>query len=148
MEILPQVQEALNYIQSVNVAHIQDKFQAGREYYERLIPLAGEQEAVFAVEDRIIGFPDRKINIRIYRPDDKKALPAVVYFHGGGFSRGSLETHDRPLRQLTNIAGVVIISVDYRLAPEYRFPHGLNDCIDTTEWIMNHAEELGINSHC
>jgi acetyl esterase len=148
MEILPQVQEALNYIQSVNVAHIEDKFQAGRVYYERLIPLAGEPEAVFAVEDRTIGFPERKINIRIYRPNDKKALPAVVYFHGGGFSRGSLETHDRPLRQLTNIAGVVIISVDYRLAPEYRFPHGLNDCIDTTEWIMNHAVELGIDSHC
>jgi acetyl esterase len=148
MEILPQVQEALTYIQSIDVAHIKDKLQARRAYYERVTPLAGEQEAVFAVEDHTIGFPDRKINIRIYRPNDKKVLPAVVYFHGGGFYSGSLETHDRPLRQLTNKAGVVIISVDYRLAPEYPFPHGLNDCIDTTEWIMNHAEELGIDGHC
>lgn len=148
MEIIPQVQDALNFIHSVNVTHIEDKLQASRVFYEKLIPLAGEQEAVFAVEDKTIEFADRKINVRIYRPGNKKILPAVVYFHGGGFFKGSLETHDRPLRQLANLSGVVIISVDYRLAPEYPFPHGLNDCIDTTEWIISHAEELGIDSHC
>jgi len=147
MEIIPQVQEVLTYIESVNVTYIEDKLQASRVFYEKLIPLAGEQEAVFAVEDSTIGFPDRKINIRIYRPSNKKALPVVIYFHGGGFFKGSLETHDRPLRQLANLSGVVIISVDYRLAPEYPFPHGLNDCVDTTEWIINHAAELGIDSH-
>jgi acetyl esterase len=147
MDILPQVQEALTYIKSVNVTHIENKLQASRISYERLIPLAGEQEAVFAVEDKTIEFTDRNINIRIYRPNNEKALPAVVYFHRGGFFKGSIESHDRPLRQLTNLSGVVVISVDYRLAPEYPFPHGLNDCIDTTEWIMNHATELGINSH-
>lgn len=148
MEILPQVQEVLTYMQSVNVTHIEDKLQASRVFYEKLIPLAGEQEAVFEVEDKTIEFTDRKINIRIYRPDNKKTLPAVVYFHGGGFFKGGIETHDRPLRQLANLSGAVIISVDYRLAPEYPFPHGLNDCTDTTEWIINHAEELGIDSHC
>ncbi|PSL50364.1 acetyl esterase [Chitinophaga niastensis] len=147
MEILPQVQDVLTFIHSVNVTHIEDKLQASRAFYEKLIPLAGEQEAVFAVEDKTIEFTDRKINIRIYRPDNKKTLPAVVYFHGGGFFKGSLATHDRPLRQLANLSGVVIISVDYRLAPEYPFPHGLNDCVDTTAWIINHAEELGIDSH-
>jgi acetyl esterase len=146
MDILPQVREALTYIQSVKVTHIENKLQASREFYERLIPLAGDQEPVFAVEDKTIKFTDRKINIRIYRPGNKKALPAVVYFHGGGFFKGSLETHDRPLRQLANLSGVVIISVDYRLAPEYPFPHGLNDCVDTTAWIIKHAAELGINS--
>lgn len=148
MEILPQVQEALTFIESVDVSETGDKLQASRVFYEKLIPLAGEQEAVFAVEERAIGFPDRKINIRIYRPGNKRALPAVVYFHGGGFFKGSLETHDRPLRQLANLSEVVIISVDYRLAPEFPFPHGLNDGIDTTEWIINHAKELGIDSHC
>jgi acetyl esterase len=148
MEVLPQVQKALTYINSVNVTHIEDRLQASRVFYERLTPLAGKQEAIFAVEDKTIEFTEKKINIRIYRPDDKKALPVVVYFHGGGFFKGSLETHDRPLRQLANLSGVVVISVDYRLAPEYPFPHGLNDCIDTTEWIMNHAPELDIDSHC
>jgi acetyl esterase len=147
MEILPQVQEALTYMKSVNVTYIEDKLQASRVFYERLNPLAGDPEAVFAVEDRAIQFPDRNIPIRIYRPGEQKPSPAVVYFHGGGFFKGSLETHDRPLRQLANLSGVVIVSVDYRLAPEYPFPHGLNDCIDATEWIMDHATELGFDSH-
>ncbi|HVU58206.1 MAG TPA: alpha/beta hydrolase [Puia sp.] len=147
MEIIPQVQEALTYIRSMDVTYIKDRLQASRVFYEKLSPLAGDQEAVYAVKDRVIEFPDRKITIRIYRPDDKKASPAVVYFHGGGFFKGSLETHDRPLRQLANLSGIVVISVDYRLAPEYPFPHGLNDCIDATKWIMNHAAELDINSH-
>ncbi|HEY9259263.1 alpha/beta hydrolase [Chitinophaga sp.] len=147
MEIIPQVQDALTFIHSLNVAPIEDKLQASRARYEKLIPLAGEEEAVFSVEDKTIGFTDRNVNIRIYRPDNKKVLPAVVYFHGGGFFKGSLATHDRPLRQLTNLSGVVVISVDYRLAPEYPFPHGQNDCIDTTEWIIHHAAELGIDHH-
>ena len=147
MEILPQVQEALTYIKSAKVTDIEDKLQASRVSYERLNSLAGEPEAVFAVENSVIEFPDRKIKIRMYRPGDKKELPAVVYFHGGGFFKGSLETHDRPLRQLANLSEAIVISVDYRLAPEYPFPNGLNDCIDVTEWIMNHATALGINSH-
>ena len=147
MEILPQVQEALTYMKSVKVTNIEDKVRASRVFYERLIPLAGEEETVYAVEDRRIAFSDRNLRIRIYRPSNKKALPAVAFFHGGGFFKGSLETHDRPLRQLANLSGVVIISVDYRLAPEYPFPHGLNDCIDTTQWIINHAAELDIDSH-
>lgn len=146
MEILPQVQKALTFIKSAKAIDITDKVQASRVSYERLNPLAGEQEAVFAVENSVIEFPDRKINIRIYRPSDKKELPAVVYFHGGGFFKGSLETHDRPLRQLANLAETIVISVDYRLAPEHPFPNGLNDCIDVTEWIINHATALGINS--
>jgi acetyl esterase len=147
MEILPQVQEALTFIKSVDVTHIEDRLQAARVFYEMLIPLAGEPEAVFAMEDKIIEFPDRKIRIRLYRPFNEKALPAVIFFHGGGFFKGSIESHDRPLRQLANLSGAVIISVDYRLAPEYKFPHGLNDCIDATEWIRNHAAELGIDGH-
>ncbi len=148
MEILPQVQEALTYMKSLNIAHTENKVLASRTFYEALVPLAGEQEKVFAVENRTIEFTDRAVNIRIYRPDDKKALPVLVFFHGGGFFKGSLESHDRPLRQLTNLSGVVIISVDYRLAPEYPFPHGLNDCIDTTRWIMQHAADLGVDSAC
>lgn len=144
MKILPQVQAVLTYAHSVDVTHIKDRLQASRESYERLNPLAGEPETVFSVEDRVIRYPDRNVPIRIYLPNDKKDLPAVVYFHGGGFFKGSLESHDRPLRQLSNLSGAVIISVGYRLAPEYPYPQGLNDCVDTTKWIMNHATELGI----
>ncbi|MBC9915166.1 alpha/beta hydrolase [Chitinophaga varians] len=147
MEILPQVQEALAYMDAVRVTHIADRLQASREFYERLVPLAGDEEAVFSVENRTLDFTDRKINIRIYRPSGEKTLPAVMYFHGGGFFKGSLDSHDRPLRQLANLSGMVIISVDYRLAPEYPFPNGLHDCIDATRWTIGHATELGIDHH-
>src|SRR6185437_6261572 len=146
MEILPQVREELAYMKTVNVTNIEDKIEASRVFYERLIPLAGEAEPVYKIEDQNIALPGTRIHIRIYRPHNKKASPSVVYFHGGGFFKGSIESHDRPLRQLANLSGAVIISVGYRLAPEYRFPHGLNDCIDTTQWVIDHAEELGIDS--
>lgn len=139
MEILPQVQEVLNYIQSIDVSHIEDKLQAGREFYEQFIPLAGEEEAVYAIENHT--------NFRIYRPAATPSLPAVIYFHGGWFMAGSLETHDRPLRQLANQSGAIIISVDYKLAPEHPFPYGLNDCIDATRYIIEHAAELSIDPH-
>jgi acetyl esterase len=145
MEILPQVRQALAYMKSVNVTNIDDKLAASRIFYERLIPLAGEAESVYKVENKNIALPGRTIDIRIYRPLNKRTSPAVVYFHGGGFFKGSIESHDRPLRQLANLSGAVIISVDYRLAPEFRFPHGLNDCIDTTQWVIDHAADLGID---
>lgn len=143
MEILPQVQQVLNYIQSIDVSHIEDNLQAGRAFYEKFIPLAGEEEPVFSVADKLIG----DVNCRIYKPADDSALPAVIYFHGGWFSAGSLETHDRPLRQLANQSGAIIISVDYRLAPEHPFPHGLNDCMAVTGRIMQQAASLGIDPH-
>ncbi|WP_343670878.1 alpha/beta hydrolase [Chitinophaga sp.] len=139
MDILPQVQEALTFIKSVDVSHIKDPMQARRTFYDRLAPLAGAEEAVFSIENRA--------NTRIYRPSNQAVLPAVVYFHGGGFNSGSLASHDRPLRQLANLSGVIIVSVDYRLAPEYPFPHGLNDCIDATKWVIENAALLGIDPH-
>ncbi|MBC9931772.1 alpha/beta hydrolase [Chitinophaga qingshengii] len=112
-----------------------------------MIPLAGEEEAVFAVENKSVALPGRDIKIWIYRPNDQQHLPAVLYFHGGGFYKGSLDSHDRSLRQLANLSGIVVIAVDYRLAPEYRFPNGFNDCLDITKWVFNQAAALRINNH-
>lgn len=142
MEILSQVQQALNFIHSVDVSHIEDPLQARRVFYDQLAPLAGEEAPVWLVEDKTI---NQQIQIRIYRPSDQPVLPALIFFHGGGFNSGSLTSHDRPLRQLANLSGVVIIAVDYRLAPEYPFPHGLNDCIDATEWVIHNAAALRID---
>ncbi len=72
-------------------------------------------------------------------------LPAIVYFHGGWFNAGNLETHDRPLRSLANLSGAAVISVDYRLAPEYPFPHGFNDCYEALEWIAGNPKLLNID---
>jgi acetyl esterase len=72
-----------------------------------------------------------------------EALPVVVFFHGGGFVVCTLETHDPYCRALSAEAGVMVVSVDYRLAPEHKFPAGVEDCLAATEWVLAHARELG-----
>ncbi len=106
------------------------------------------------VEDRTIlvsdrarvadGADGREIAVRIYRPATGDGpWPVVVFFHGGGWVVCTLETHDPYCRALATEAGVVVVSVDYRLAPEHKFPAGLEDCLASTEWVMSHAGELG-----
>ena len=87
---------------------------------------------VFAWEDREIPGPQGAIRIRIYRPSSAAVLPVVVFFHGGGWVMGSIETHDVYCRQLANASGWAVISVDYRLAPEHKFPAGLEDAYAAT----------------
>ncbi|PTS98163.1 alpha/beta hydrolase [Pedobacter sp. HMWF019] len=140
-----QVKDALDYIQAIDVQEIENELEASRAFYEKFIPMAGEEEAVFQVNDLEILSFDQKINIRIYRPSKDMELPAVIYFHGGWFNAGSLETHDRPLRKLSNLSGAIVIAVDYRLAPEHPFPGGVNDGYGALNWVMNNAESLGID---
>jgi acetyl esterase len=100
------------------------------------------------VEDRAIPVSDgaggREIAVRVYRPATGDGpWPVVVFFHGGGFVVCTLETHDPYCRALATEAGVMVVSVDYRLAPEHKFPAGVEDCLAATEWVLAHAGELG-----
>lgn len=83
--------------------------------------------------------------LRIYRPNDSRDRGALVYFHGGGWVIGSLDTHDDVCRKLAAFLDHAVISVDYRLAPEYPFPAPLEDCIDATRWIHTHAADIGVD---
>jgi acetyl esterase/lipase len=104
--------------------------------------LAGEREDVAEVVDRNVPGPDGPIPVRVYRPT-RGALPVAVFFHGGGFSAGSLASHDRLCRALANRSGCVVVAVDYRLAPEHPFPAGIEDAYAATAWVSDHGEELG-----
>lgn len=88
------------------------------------------------------------IPMRVYRPagvPDSTRLPVLVFFHGGGWVIGDIETHDVVCRQVTAEAGISVISVDYRLAPEHKFPASVDDAWAATRWIAAHGAELGID---
>lgn len=102
---------------------------------------------VGSVENRAIPGPAGDIPVRIYHPLDPSgavgALPVLVYFHGGGFVLCDLDSHDSCCRRLANGIGAVVVSVDYRLAPEHPYPAAVEDAWAATEWAAAHATELG-----
>ncbi|MGQ0802430.1 MAG: alpha/beta hydrolase [Actinomycetota bacterium] len=100
-------------------------------------------EPVAHVEDRTVPGPAGEIPVRVYRPTDDTSLPVLVWFHGGGWTIGSLETHDNTCRSLANAVGCVVVSVDYRLAPEHKFPAAAEDAFAATQWVTQHVSELG-----
>ena len=83
---------------------------------------------------------------RLYRPNDRKDLGLLVFYHGGGWVLGSMNTHDDVCRKLALAMGHAVLSVDYRLAPEFAFPEPLNDCIVALRWAHANATELGIDA--
>ena len=82
---------------------------------------------------------------RLYAPSAEK-LPVLLYFHGGGFTIGSIATHDVLCRQLSHLAGCAVVSIDYRLAPEHKFPVAAHDAWDALQWLACHAAELGLDA--
>ncbi len=88
------------------------------------------------------------VPLRLYRGAGTRAetaLPALVFFHGGGWVVGDLETHDPICRHIANAAGCAVVAVDYRLAPEHKFPHAVEDCLAAAEWVAANAAALGID---
>jgi len=96
------------------------------------------------ISDQKIPGPKNSISVRIYRPFEQSAepLPVLLYFHGGGWVQGSIETHDTICRRLALYSGGLVLSVDYALAPEYKFPAAVNDCLAAFAWVKVHAKEL------
>jgi acetyl esterase len=110
------------------------------------MPRPAEVEPVAAVEDRSVPGPNGPVPIRVYWPAaERSPRPGVAYFHGGGWVICDLDTHDGACRRLANEIGAVVASVDYRLAPEHRWPAGAEDAYAATRWVADHAEELGID---
>jgi acetyl esterase len=97
------------------------------------------------VTDLSIPGPAAAIRLRLYKPDADDRPALVVYLHGGGWTFGSVDTHDRLMRLLALAAGVAVAGVDYRLAPEQPFPAPLEDCLAALRWVRAHGGELGID---
>jgi acetyl esterase len=102
-------------------------------------------EPVGAVHDRSIRGADGDIAVRIYQPHGAgdTPLPVVLFYHGGGFVLCGLDSHDAVCRATCNASGCIVVAVDYRLAPEYPFPSGVEDCYAALQWVADHAFEVG-----
>jgi len=113
-----------------------------REMY-RTLQAESPKPEVASVEDRKAG----EIPVRIYKVSDQSNQPVVVFFHGGGWVIGDLETHDSACRQLAIAAECTVIAVDYRLAPEHPFPASIDDCFEATRWVADNASSLGVDAN-
>ncbi len=108
--------------------------------------LAGPEQAVHSVVDRSVPGPAGPIPVRVYTPTTAARLPGLIFFHGGGFVLGTLDSSDRPCRDLAHLAGRVVVSVDYRLAPEHPFPAAVDDACAATKYVLEHAGEFGMDA--
>ena len=118
-----------------------------RDAFRKLMDLSKGDVAVGRVEDRSIPGAVGRVGIRVYTPieADSDRLPGLVFFHGGGLVAGSLDTHEGICRRLANEAGCRVVAVDYRLAPEHKFPAAVMDSYAATVWVAGHAADLGID---
>ena len=122
--------------------------EAGRAGYLALAALGGTGPDLPSVDDIPIPGPGGDLMVRVYRPvhrDDGRDLPAVLFFHGGGWVIGDLATHDAVCREIAGRAGAVVVAVDYRLAPEHPFPAAYDDCVAAHRWLSTSGADLGID---
>lgn len=96
--------------------------------------------------DRWIPAEGRRVFCRVYRPRTDKPTPVMIYFHGGGWFWSSVDTHDRIAREFSAAAKVSVVSVDYSLSPEAKFPRALNECIESIRYIAKHGATWGLDT--
>lgn len=148
MPVHPQAQAVLDLLAESGIENISDlSVEQARELIE-LMNAESPRPEVAEVRDLAIPGPACDIPARLYRPQGSSpedVLPVLVYFHGGGWTIGNIETHDATARWLANRAGIAVISVDYRLCPEQVFPAAADDCFHATQWIASHGAELGVD---
>ena len=144
MPLDPQARALLDQIEAMGAPPMwQQTPEEARAGMLLLAAVAGTAEEPVPTEDRSVPGPAGDIPVRVYRPESNTPLPVVVYFHGGGFVIGDITTHDTTCQRLAAGVPAVVVSVDYRLAPEHRFPAAADDCEAATRWVSTNASELG-----
>jgi len=149
MALDPQVQEVIQLViksgrPAYNTLSPKDARQLFRETRPASTPTPPE---IGAVKNVTAEGPGGPIPLRVYRPAGvtSAALPALVYYHGGGWVIGDLDTHDVQCRQIAAEAGIVVVAVDYRLAPEHKFPAAVDDAWAATRWVAAHGSDFGVD---
>ena len=115
-----------------------------RAWFEKRIASVPKlNDPVAKVENQTIPAPGGKLPLRVYTPKGQGPFPILLWFHGGGWVLGSLDTGEDPCRSLCSRAGAVVVSVDYRLAPEHKFPAAADDAYAAMQWISGNAGAIG-----
>ena len=144
MPLDPQARMLMDQVAASGIRPFEEASVAeARQTIMMLATAAGEPEPVAKVENHIVPGPAGDIPLRLYTPEGRGSLPVLVFFHGGGWVIGNLETHDAVCRLLTNRARCLVASVDYRLAPEHPFPAAAEDAYAATRWVARSAATIG-----
>ena len=148
MPLHPQAQAFIETINALDRPPLSEMTVAmAREGLRGLLPPSDEQIGAIA-DFELPGGDGQPVRARAYTPLAAHAgpLPLVMFLHGGGWIGGDLDSHDATCRALANASGCKVVAIDYRLAPEHKFPAGLNDCFAALRWLAEHAADLGIDA--
>lgn len=144
MALDPQAAALLEMIQAAGLKSFEElSVEEARQVGLAAASSAGQPEPVHRVDDERIAGPGGDLPVRIYTPSSTGPLPVVIYYHGGGWVICNLDTHDAVCRRLANLADCLVVSVDYRLAPEHRFPAAVDDAYAALTWASRHAADIG-----
>ena len=150
MNLHPQAQAVVDAIGRMNLAPLDTltPAEARTQFWKSRGPFFAPPVEVASATDHAIPGPGGDLPIRVYRPTGSRPselLPALIYFHGGGWVLGDLDTHDSLCRLLCNAAGCAVAAVDYRLAPENKFPAAVEDALAATRYLATTGADLGID---
>ena len=148
----PQARALIDLLEArgVPAMHTLNPDESRRLYRDRRHVVQPDPPEVAQVQSLRAAGPHGAIPLRLYRPLQTGpgaacAVPVLIYFHGGGWVIGDLDTHDTLCRELANAAGIVVVAVDYRMGPEHRFPAAVDDAIAATKWVHAQADTLGVD---
>lgn len=147
MPVDPQIAAVLSMMEQAGMPPMYEgTAEAGRAQYLALTHGSRTPEQVVPVastEDRTVPGAEGDLRARVCRPEGEGPFPTVVFFHGGGWVIGDLDTHDNMSRNVCRGSGAVVVAVDYRLAPEHPFPAAADDAVAAARWIAAHLDEFG-----
>jgi len=140
MPLDPHIQPIVDLVNAGATPGAEQSLAERREAYHKLLSALPPGPDVTSVSEVLIEGPDSPIAVRIYRPAAPVGI--VIFFHGGGWTIGDLDTHDEPCREIANQAGATVVSVDYRLAPEAPFPAAIDDSFAAVRWVWANRSDL------
>ena len=146
MPVTPEVQSVLDLIAAADAPPVDEMSPEEMRKRYALLNAVESRPEVVSVTDLVATGPAGDIPVRVYVPTDEPGpRPVLVYFHGGGWVIGSVETHDGTVREIAQASGLTVVSVDYRLAPEHPCPAPVDDCVAAVRWVVEHAADLDVD---